>query len=320
MKSFRTLFPVLGVVAMLAGCSGGAGANTNVDSANAAMSKAESSDPQGRHHRGPRHGGPDFLIGAALHEPIQLTAEQKTTIEGLAAQTKPKAPPSPDKQRLAALAAGIRKGTIDAATIQAQGGDEDVARKERLTASANALATLHKTLNAQQRAALVDAITSRQAKAPPGEHGERTKRGDGRDGGEGHRGPHAGHGGGHGGPMFGLLEDLNLTKEQQESIRTKLAADKPTDADREGMKARFETMKKERDAKLQTFKGDAFDAASFVAPPADAQKGGPPSAPSSHGARMAKDLQVIVSVLDAAQREKLAQKIEQGPPARPERH
>jgi len=65
------------------------------------------------------------------------------------------------------------------------------------------------------------------------------------------------------------------------------------------------------DAKLQSFKGDSFDANAFVTPPA--------GMPKFDGAnRMAKDLQVVVSVLDPAQREKLAQKIELGPQARTE--
>jgi hypothetical protein len=64
-------------------------------------------------------------------------------------------------------------------------------------------------------------------------------------------------------------------------------------------------------AKLQTFKTDSFDAKAFVAPPADAaaMKRGVGN-PHDH---MAKELSVIVSVLNADQREKLAQKIEKGP-------
>ena len=69
-------------------------------------------------------------------------------------------------------------------------------------------------------------------------------------------------------------------------------------------------MKTAMDAKLQSFKSDSFDAKAFVAPPANAPKIG---GPADH---MAKELSAVVSVLTPAQREKLAQKIEQGPPAR----
>ncbi|MEO8797095.1 MAG: Spy/CpxP family protein refolding chaperone, partial [Polyangiaceae bacterium] len=103
--------------------------------------------------------------------------------------------------------------------------------------------------------------------------------------------------------------DLNLTQAQKDAIKTKMEADKPSDADREAMKAKRETMHKERTAKLETFASDTFDATAFVTRPADAANG-----PKVD--RRAKKLAIITSVLDASQREKLAQKIEQGPQMR----
>ena len=75
-------------------------------------------------------------------------------------------------------------------------------------------------------------------------------------------------------------------------------------------------MKTAMNEKLQSFKADTFDAAAFVARPANAPKMNM-GKPADH---MTKELSAIVAVLTPAQREKLAQKIEQGPPARPAPH
>lgn len=313
MNSFRTLFPVLGVIAALAGCSAETGANNGVDTANAAQAKTALSNPSteragkdGHAFAGRHHGGPDFLVFAALHENIGLSAEQRSTLEGLVAQNRPKEPPQPDKARGAALASAIRSGKVDASTFQVSVENRDAMMKERLAKSAESLATLHKTLTKEQRAALVDAIVAKQAKHERGPRGER--------GESGGRPMHA-EGREHG-PLGHLVAGLDLTQEQQAQLKAKLEADRParpTEGDREAMKAKFESMKKTMDAKLQSFKADDFDANAFVTPPADAPKMGP----QDHGDRMAKELSIVVSVLTPAQREQLAQKIEQGPQARP---
>lgn len=313
MNSFRTLFPVLGVIAALAGCSAETGANNGVDTANAVQAKTalsnERSTEAGKGHHafaGRPHGGPDFLVFAALHEDIGLSAEQRSTLEGLVAQSRPE-PPRPDKARTAALASAIRSGNVDATTFQTKVENREAMMKEHLAKSAQNLATLHKTLTKEQRAALVDAIVAKQAEHKGGPRGERGERGE--------RPQHA-EGRAHG-PMGGLLSGIDLTAEQEAQLKAKLDAQRPaqpSEADREAMKARFESMKKEMSARLQSFKGDSFDATAFVTPPADAAKVGP----QDHGDRMAKDLSVVVSVLTPEQREQLAKKIEQGPPARPQ--
>jgi len=116
--------------------------------------------------------------------------------------------------------------------------------------------------------------------------------------------------------MGGPFADLELTEAQQSQLRAKLDAEGPKTTDREAMKAKFESMKKDKEAKLQSFKQDGFDAAAFVTPPAGREKSGP----RAHGDRMLNHLAVLVPILTLEQREKLAQKIEQGPPARPQRH
>ena len=297
MKSFRTVVPmfVLGLAA-LTGCSGvDNGANTGA-STNAIAATDEAS-PDAKKAGGPRagrpHGGPDFLVFAALHEDIGLSPEQRTTIQALVEKSHPKdgARPQPDKSKIAELAAAVRSGSVDATKLKNDRGDAMM--QQHIAASATKLKTLHDTLGKDQRAKLVDAVAAKHAQRPEGPP-------KGGPGGEhGPRGEHGAMGpGGH------MLEGLDVTDAQKAEIKAKLEANRPappSEAERAAMKAAM-------DAKLQSFKADAFDANAFVQPPANM--------PNGHADAMAKDLQVIVSVLTPAQREKLAQKIEQGPPAR----
>lgn len=326
MKSFRTLFPILGVVTALTGCGGEDGPSDRAASANAALQAPDApvadgdatvaDNERGRPHVRRHHGGPDFLVMAALHEDIDLTAAQRSTIEALVQQKRPSDRPPRDKAHGAALAAAIRAGKVDVTTLQKK--LDGAAMKERIAASANALATLHETLLPEQRVALVDAVLAKHAAGPKGPKARRDKPdGERRGGGDFKRGPRGPRGqGGMRGPL-GLLEDLGVTEAQRTQIQAKLDAQRPSVADREAkheamkakfgtMKAKFETMKKEREAKLQTFKQPSFDAVAFVTPAAGAEKLGP----RAHGDRVLQDLAVIVPLLTPEQREKLAQKIE----------
>lgn len=311
MKSLRTIFPVLGVALALAGCSAETGTNGGANSVNdngsstALSTDAPATEVAGDSQQGPRGhrpGGPDFLVFASLHEDIGLTDAQRATIQGLV-QAKPAladvAQRKPDAAHATALASAIRAGKVDLVKLDAPDATaRETFMREHLAQSAKNLATLHATLTPEQRAKLVDAIAAKHANGPQGPRGPHERR------------PHAGGAPGEHGPLGGLLADLELTPAQKEAIKTKLDALKPADAqrpDREAMKAKFDEMKKEMDAKLQTFKGDAFDASAFATPPASMPKFTP-----SQDHRSA-ELSAIVSVLDQSQREKLAQKIEQGP-------
>lgn len=312
MKSFRTMFPVLGILAIVAGCSAETGANGGVDSANAVETKtALASDStttetkaRGPHAGRPHHGshGPDFLLLAALHEEIGLTEAQRTTLRDLVEQRRSKAlSHRPDQARISQLAAAVRAGKVDPSPLPAAPVDADATIAERNAASAKSIATLHATLTKEQRTALVDRVTAKRGEGP------------GKDRGDGQRPPPgAGVGGDHGGPLGGLLEGIELTEAQKGALKASFEARKPSDADREAMKAKHEAVKAEMDAKLRSFVSDTFDATAFVAPPAGAPKIGP------RPDHRAQELAAVVSVLDAAQREKLALKIEQGPTVRPE--
>lgn len=301
MSSFRATSVVVPFFGLLVALSGCAAQTSSADSADTAQAKSPVAAQQAQAARHMHRPGGGSLLVAALRVPsVSLTEAQKATIEAALEASAPPRGQHPDRSaRSKELAAQIRAGKID--TTMAK-GPSDADRAARLTAQAKALDTLHATLTADQRRALVTALESgpehKGAKQGPKMEGDRAP---GMHAHEGRRG-----GGEHG--MRGLLEDLNLTQAQKDAIKAKMVADKPSDADREAMKARFQTMQKERTAKLETFASDTFDANAFVTPPADATK------PKVD--RRAQKLAIIASVLDASQREKLAQKIEQGPEMR----
>ena len=316
MIAFRSMtLPLFALVAALAGCSAEAGTSAgaeSVDDARSSIAAEQTEKADGPRARGHAHGGPDFLVHAALRAPINLTAEQKTTIEGLLKANAPERPRF-DAARAKTLAAAIRSNSVDDSM---QPRPDASHREARIAASAKVLATLHDTLTAEQRVALVDSINKRGS--AHGEHGakrggERGKRGEHgergpRRGGEGHlRGP-----GRPGGMPMHLLAGLDLTQEQKDAIKTKLEAQrpaKPTEEQREAMKAKFESMRSEMQAKLESFKGDTFDATAFVTPSKEL------AGPRDGAMNRVNHLAVITSVLTPAQREALAARIEQGPPA-----
>ena len=321
--TFRSMtLPFFALVAALAGCSAEAGTSAGAETTDDARSTVVAEQTgkevgkEGKRGHGMRPmahhrpGGPDFLVHAALRAPINLTAEQKATIEGLV-KTKAHRGPAVDASRAQKLAAAIRNNSV--ATMERPQFDEK-AREARIAESAKALATLHATLTPEQRVALVDSI-EKHAPKHGGERGaharkERPQRGhaerghaERRPGAEGARGFH-----GRGGPM-GLLAGLDLTQEQKDAIKAKLEAQrpaKPSAEQREAMKAKMETARAAMKAKLESFKGASFDATAFVTPPKDL--------PRPEMARVGQDpLAVITPLLTAEQREVLASRIEKGP-------
>jgi Spy/CpxP family protein refolding chaperone len=305
MKSFRAslMVPMFALFASLAACSGQAQTDGSAQTNNAVTNAAAEGKPASSHMRGPMMGGPGMLVFAALHEDsLKLTDAQRTTIQAAADTLKPKGPPPGAEAHGKALAAAVRAGKIDTATL-AKADVAPAMESEHKTALVNALNVLHKTLTKEQRVALVAAVQSHKGKhgpmngdAPKGEH-EGMKH---HKGGEGHAF----------GPMH-MLKDLDLTADQQTAIEKELQANKPakpTEAERDAMKAQHEAFKKELDARLQTFANDDFDANAYVAPIANAPK-------MHHGDRFVTDLAAIVPLLTPAQREKLATKLEKGPAA-----
>jgi Spy/CpxP family protein refolding chaperone len=324
MNAFRlsTSLPVFGLVMVLAGCGAQSGTNGTAGVADPLAAPAETSAKRDG-FRG-HGGGREFLLHAALREDLGLSDAQRKTIEAAIAEAEAARPakterPAVDRTQFTALAAAVRAGTVDpakfttvvpAAQKDAPNGD---ALKAHEAASAKALTTLHATLTPEQRRTLVDAISKHEGSHEKGEHGRRAQApGSKSEGAKGERGERH-----HGGPLGHLLGGLDLTSAQQDAIRTKLDAQKPSDADHEAMKQKFEAMHAKMKERLQTFTADQFDAAAFMARPEggnDKGKLGPMGSmnPVEH---MAKQIAIITPVLTPAQREKLATRLEQGPPA-----
>jgi Spy/CpxP family protein refolding chaperone len=303
MSAFRTAmcWPALGVVLALAGvgCSGHAGApgvasTSQEEVAQQAATPAAAAPAEARHHHAPR--GPDFLLHAALHESIGLTDAQRSSIQQLETSAHPAQPHTFDQARASALAAAVRAGKVDTTAFAAQ-GPTDADQSAWRASAAKSLDALHGILTADQRTALVAAITNHEAKHRSMDMADR----DGR------------HANAQRMPMGHLLEGLSLTQSQLDAIHAAFQANKPSDADRASMKAAFESMRADRAAKLQSFASESFDSTAFLAPPA----GAPALAPKEHVDHMAKDLAIVVPLLDANQREQLAQRIEAGPPRPP---
>jgi Spy/CpxP family protein refolding chaperone len=256
---------------------------------------------RGHHKRGPggHHGGPLFLLKAALHE-LDLSAEQKATVEGVLAKLP--APPherggkeGPGKEFRAALAQSIRAGKVDPTAVPEMGKHPDFAGMKAVVMEA--AQTLHKALTPEQRRALVDSIAKRAEEFAPRDHDEKGAR-------HGKRGF-----GGEMGPAGMFLRDLDLTDLQRDAIKKALAAEfggheRP---DAEAMKKHHEERKAAMKARLESFASDRFDAQAFAAPPKDMP------AMKNPGERMHKMLAVVVPLLNETQREKLAQRIEEGP-------
>ena len=104
MFSFRTVSAVsiLGLLVTIAGCSGAAESNSGADTTgtvkgqDTVAAKDGGAAYQGRGRGGPRHGGPgggDMLVMTALHDStVNLTADQKATLETALEADRP-APP-----------------------------------------------------------------------------------------------------------------------------------------------------------------------------------------------------------------------------------
>jgi len=291
------------------------------DSTEGDKAKDDDGRREGRHGmRGGRHGwghGPDHLLRAALKE-LDLSDAQKTAIKGAidGLHEGRGDHPKKDPAVFAALAEGVRAGSIDKAAIEAKIGKQADGIEEHRARLASALSTLHATLTKEQRRALVDAMAAKMEEKGARKGNVEGQKGDDDDDheGRGFKGDRGGWGGKgmKGGPLGHMLSDLDLTAEQQAQIDK--VANRPSEADRADKKEAFEAMRAERKAKLETFAADSFDAKAFLA--GDAKKG---MGPQAHLDRMVTSLAAIVPVLTPAQRNELADKLEKGPMGKHER-
>lgn len=261
----------------------------------AATDKADHARKGGheRMRRGrPGHGmrGPESLLVTALRE-LELSDAQSAVVEdALDALPRPDRGERPDAAVMRALADGVRAGDVDLDAVLADAGDATARQRDGLAA---ALTTLHETLTPAQRRELVDTVIAEMdAHEPP----------------KGMRGPPPGKmrgRGGRGGETKGPFADLDLTEAQRDAVDAALEGDRP--AEPKDMKEHFADMKERMQDKLETFAAATFDAEAFIAPPADA-----PS-PRAHIERFARAVAAVAPLLDADQREELADRLEGGP-------
>lgn len=252
----------------------------------------------GMKHGGHHEKGPLALFRHALEE-LELDEAQKQTIDAeLAAleAARPDMKPGFAKHQ-AALAAAVRSGSVDRDALVAELGESQHAEmRARMNA---ALGKLHATLRPEQRKALSDAVIAKMDA-----HAERrAERGDGERRGGKRFGKGPGSGGmGERGPMGHLVGELELSDEQRAKIDAALEALR----DAKGARGeRFEEHHAAMRKAAEAFAGERFDASAFGPP--DAELRGP-------GAMMIDAVAAIVPVLDEAQREALAKRIEAGPP------
>jgi Spy/CpxP family protein refolding chaperone len=288
MMTIRSRWGVATVLAIALGAAASVGCTQTVaasgpsDPSPGAVQQAQADNAGSAAHE--MHGppGPEMLLFAALHH-LDLKPEQRTAVENAVHGLAPRTPP--DRSAFVEVAAGVRAGKLDEAAVLAK-LDAAGPPADRTASLAGALDTLHATLTPEQRRALVDLIAKHID-----EHGAAQGTASG---------PHS--------PLQPLLADLNLTSDQRASIDRILAAP-AFGEDPATMSVHVQAFHAELRARLQTFASDRFDAAAFVAPSKDM----PPMAMRDHVQRTLHALAAVLPVLDPAQREALATKIEAGP-------
>ena len=218
----------------------------------AGVAFAQDGTPQTAQHAAQHKGGHrKGLVGAAL-KLESLTPEQRTQIEQLVVQRRAAAKPvrQADAQVLEVLAQQVFADKMDVQALGPSLAVERAAVAQERSVDAATLGQLHSILTPAQRTELVDRIEARMAKAPRG--GERAWKGGGK---------------------------LGLSESQREQVRTNLQASRPAGTPPRGQMR----------AALESFKGDAFDAAAFARP-------------ADPGAREVRLTQAMLPVLTPNQR------------------
>jgi Spy/CpxP family protein refolding chaperone len=325
---FGGVLPLVGALALVTGCRSETSPNSapaNEEVAKTPLaegaSKGAAADRAGERggkregmdgKRGGRHGfgHPTWsMFDVALHE-LELSDAQKSTIQGAFDGLREDGP-GPKRFPAAenALADAVRAGKIDEAALKAARDKKNPEAEARQAKLAGALSTLHATLTKEQRRALVDAMVAKMDKhTDDGARGEDKERRDpkGDDEGRGGKRRHRINGV----PVGQMLDDLDLTKEQRAQIEKALEGVEAADGRSEEIKGAFKAMAAENKAQLETFAADSFDANAFAAGYGKLKGAQPDRNP------MVATLSAIVPSLTEAQRSKLADQLEKGPPER----
>jgi Spy/CpxP family protein refolding chaperone len=225
-----------------------------------------------------------MLVAMSIKD-LDLSADQKTAVEKVRSDLLAKMEPAraAGKDLANTLADGVAAGAVNRAKADAAVNKLVTQVQAIHDASLTALDQLHDALNAQQRAALVDALQA---------HWEKWKEAQGSEELDDHQ-----HRPGH---LLGLVRDLGLTKDQAEKIKAKFHDQmKGSPQDRQ-----HKEVSDHLTAFATAFKADKFSAKSLTKA----------KAANAHVARwgatrMERFLEAAAPVLTPDQRTKLAQHI-----------
>jgi Spy/CpxP family protein refolding chaperone len=239
---------------------------------------------EGQHARQQHHGGVMSLVVLSLKD-LDLSADQQAAVEKIGTDLLASMEPArtAEKDYANTLADGVAAGKVDRTKVDASITKLVTQVQSAHDASLAALNQLHTTLNAQQRAKLVDELH---------DHWEKWKEAQGHDEADDKQ-HHSGH-------LLALVRELGLSQEQAEKIKA---------AFHDKMKAapQDQAHKEVQDhltAFATAFKADTFDAKKVA--------GG--KAADGHIAkwgatRRARFLEAAAPILTPDQRTKLAQVI-----------
>jgi Spy/CpxP family protein refolding chaperone len=239
-------------------------------------------------------GGPVQILKHAL-DSMDLSADQKATIDKAFTDAKPDMPEAKGeafKGFFAEVAKEIRANSIDEAGLVAKAAGLEKPAADPMRASmAKTLQVVHDTLTPEQRVKLATDLEGKLGAM----HRMDGKGMDGKaiegKGREGKRG------------LGMLLRGVDVSDEQKDAIEKALSTaglDKPMDEAKKG----GEEMEAKMKALLEAFKGDKFDALALMP--------SPPAMKGDHLETMIKSLKVVVPLLDEAQRNELADRVEKG--------
>ncbi|MEO6603682.1 MAG: Spy/CpxP family protein refolding chaperone [Polyangiaceae bacterium] len=196
----------------------------------------------------PAHGHGMLELFSMGLDSLELTAEQKTAIDGIKADmaAHSEAPKVPREKLEADVSDGVAAGKLDHAKTDADIKAMSAAVAATQPAMQDDMNRLYKALNPEQRKKLIETMREKGKEM----HGHEGKGPDHAD----HE--HEGHG--VEGVLGKLTEDLGLTPEQKDKLRTKISAQ--MESTHAGMKQKMVPMMKRMDAVGTAFEGDKFDA------------------------------------------------------------
>jgi Spy/CpxP family protein refolding chaperone len=277
------------------------------------------------------------MMGLLLHEAaeIGLRPEQQSSFDGVKAELEKLRDSSKDAraQLQSDLADGAAAGKLDKAKIDADTKKLVAAEEASVKSLQDSINKLQKALDSEQRKKLVEAWKAKAERMGehgmgmgpgqgPGEHAkgphEPREHGKGPGGHEGHHGsgapemgPHGAgpHGAGPHDPVAKLGDELALSPEQREKLKTKL--DALMKSHQSDMKNHRAEMQKHFKALADAFQTDKFDAKRVGV---GAKFGAMAKMMTKHGVDF---IEAVLSVLTPEQRSKFAEHVRQHEQMRP---